>query len=401
MPKVIFIICDGLGDLPNGRGDTPLSAARKPHMDSLAREGQCGLLHTIGRGIVPGSDTAHLALFGYDPHDYYRGRGAFEALGAGINLRTGDVAFRCNFATVDAERRVIDRRAGRLNGGKALEPAVNGIRVPGCSLKFVSTVEHRGVLVLRGSGLSSAVSDTDPHDAGRRILRCEPADKSPEAARTASIVNEFTRRVVPALRRQPFNAKRAKPANAILLRGAGSYRKVDGLKAKYGVQATCIAGGALYKGVARYVGMSVPHVRGATGRADTDLDAKADAALSALRNRDLVVVHVKATDSFGHDGDFEGKRRMIERIDEMMGRLRKGAEGSYLVLTGDHSTPVQLKAHSHEPVPVLINGPWTRVDSVKRFDEASCASGSLGHLTGLELFRTIIGLTRKSKKYGS
>ena len=400
MRKVLYIICDGLGDLPT-KGKTPLSSAQKPNIDSLAKQGQCGLLHTIGRGIVPGSDTAHLALFGYNPYKYYPGRGTFEALGARMKLKAGDVAFRCNFATVDSERKVLDRRAGRLKNAKPLESAINAIKLKGCTLKFASTVEHRGVLVLHGEGLSKEVSDTDPHEIGRRIMRCKPLDKSAEAQRTASLVNEFTRHAVSVLRRHKFNANRSKPANALLLRGAGCYSKVDGIEKRYGIKATCIAGGALYKGVARFVGMHVPYVRGATGRADTDLEAKARAALSALKEREVVVIHIKATDSFSHDGDFEGKQGMIERIDKMIGLLKQEAKDAYFILTGDHSTPVALKAHSHEPVPVLISGPQMRSDSVKTFDEFSCASGSLGHLTGLELFRTMVGLTRKAEKFGS
>ena len=218
-------------------------------------------------------------------------------------------------------------------------------------------------------------------------------------------MNEFTRRALSLLKRHPFNAKlekaHAKPANAILLRGPGSYEKVEGIEKKYGVKAACIAGGALYKGVARYVGIAVPFVKGATGRADTDLGAKAKAALAALSSRDIVFIHVKATDSFSHDGDFAGKRGMIERIDAMIGELRKSAPDSYIILTGDHTTSVALKHHSFEPVPVLVNGPHMRTDSVVKFDEMSCAEGALGHMTGLELFRIAIGLAGKGKIYGS
>ncbi|MDO8339233.1 MAG: 2,3-bisphosphoglycerate-independent phosphoglycerate mutase [Candidatus Burarchaeum sp.] len=404
MPKAIFIICDGLGDLPmNGR--TPLSAARKPNFDALAKGGQCGLLHTIGVGITPGSDTAHLALFGYDPCEYYNGRGTFEALGAGMAMKHGDVAFRANFSTVDASHRILDRRAGRLKDATPLEAALRAIKLPDCTLDFRSTVEHRGVLVLSGPGLSSNISDTDPHETGRQILRCEPLDKTPEAAHTALLVNEFTRRALSVLKRHPFNLKlekaHAKPANALLLRGPGSYVKVEGIEKKYGLKAACIAGGALYKGVARYVGIAVPFVKGATGRADTDLHAKAKAALAALPSRDIVFIHVKATDSFGHDGDFAGKRSMIERIDGMVGQLRKAAPDAYIILTGDHTTSVVLKHHSFEPVPILLNGPNVRTDTVQRFDEMNCAAGSLGHLTGLELFRIVAGLAGKGKIYGS
>jgi 2,3-bisphosphoglycerate-independent phosphoglycerate mutase len=326
-------------------------------------------------------------------------------LGAGMAMKHGDVAFRANFATVDASHRILDRRAGRLKDARPLEAALNSIRLPDCTLEFRATVEHRGVLALSGSGLSSNISDTDPHETGRQILRCVPLDKTPEAERTALLVNEFTRRALSILKRHPFNLKlekaHAKPANAILLRGPGSYEKVESIDKKYGVKAACIAGGALYKGVARYVGIAVPFVKGATGRADTDLDAKAKAALAALPSRDIVFIHVKATDSFAHDGNFAGKRGMIERVDGMVGQLRKAAPDAYIILTGDHTTSVALKHHSFEPVPVLIDGPNVRTDSVSGFDEMSCAAGSLGHLKGLELFRIAVGLAGKGKIYGS
>lgn len=404
MNKAVLFICDGLGDLPV-RGKTPLEAAKKPNMDRLARGGICGMMSTLGAGVVPGSDTGHLQLLGYPPQEFYPGRGPLEALGAGLPLLHGDIAFRCNFGTVDARGRLIDRRAGRIASGEAAEigKSLDGMMVEKVLAIFKPTVEHRASLVLRGAGLSSSVTDTDPHGQGELSL-CRARDASPEASKTAEIVNRFVKMAHERLSLHPQNQKRARermmPANYVLLRGAGTYRKIPGLKERFGISGSCIAGGALYKGVCRYVGMDAPNVRGATGTGNTDVMAKADAAIAALRTRDFALLHVKGTDNFGHDGDFAGKKRMIERIDKAVGKLMKWG-GAYIVLTADHSTPVSRKAHSADPVPICIWGPDVRTDDVKRFGERACAKGGLGHITGADVMPTIASLLGKAKMLGS
>jgi len=396
MPKVIYIICDGLGDRPNGQSETPLSAAKKTNIDALARGGVNGLMHSLGDGSVPESDTAHLALFGYDLKKHYRGRGPYEALGAGMEPIKGDVAFRFNFATMEGGI-ITDRRAGRPPSLKALEPTISGITLDGCEVIFRTTVEHRGALILRGNGLSGAVSDTDPHNEGMAVLDCKPLDETPEARRTAGLVNEFTRKADALLAAHAFNNGREKPANAVLLRGAGSYAKVLSIKERYGLKTAFIAGGALYKGVARAAGMDVPNVQGATGTWETDLDAKAAAVLQALETHDIVFMHVKATDSFSHDGNENGKIMMIERLDAAVGTLMREAPDATIIITGDHSSPVSLRAHTADPVPVLVSGPGIAgiaPDSLLKFDEMSCAQGALGHLNGQLLFRVAVGLAK-------
>ena len=394
--KVILVIVDGLGDRAIKDGKTPLQLAKKPTLDELAREGSTGLMNTLGRGVIPGSDTAHLAIFGYDPKTYYKGRGPFEALGVGINLREGDVAFRCNFATVDEDLRVLDRRAGRLRDeGKELAKSLQGMEVDGVKVIFSSSTEHRGVLVLQGEGLSPAISDTDPHTAGNPpVLESRPLVNTKEAKRTAKIVNEVVKRSKEVLSSHPLNKEREKdgklPANIILTRGAGIYQKVDSLKDKYGFSSCCIAGSALYKGVARYVGMEVLKVAGATGRVDTNIEAKAKAAKEALSKFDFVFVHVKGADNASHDGNLEDKLLMIEKVDRLAKLLKE--EDVYLVITADHSTPLSIKRHSSDPVPVLIYGDGIRVDKVDSFDEISTSSGCLGYLTGVELMRVMVDL---------
>jgi len=403
--KAIFVVVDGLGDRAVKDGKTPLQLANKPVLDDLALKGSTGLMSTLGVGIIPGSDTAHLALFGYDPKVYYRGRGPFEALGVGIDLKEGDVAFRCNFATVNEKFQVIDRRAGRLKDeGGELAKSLQSIKINGVKIIFVSSTEHRGVLVLRGEELSSAISDTDPHSPQvTPPLESKPLKDTEEAKKTSRIVNEFVKRSWEILSSHPLNKEREKeeklPANIVLTRGAGMYQRVDSLKDRYGFDSCCIAGAALYKGVARYVGMQIIKVEGATGRVDTDIEAKAQAAKEALKKFDFVFLHVKGADNASHDGNLEDKLLMIEKVNRLAEILRE--EDVWLVMTADHSTPISIKRHSSDPVPVLIYGDGIRKDNVKCFDEVSVASGCLGHFTGTELNKMVVDLMGCSHMVGS
>ncbi|MDD5171673.1 MAG: 2,3-bisphosphoglycerate-independent phosphoglycerate mutase [Candidatus ainarchaeum sp.] len=396
MKKAILLVIDGLGDLPTPK--TPLQAAKKPNLDRLAKEGITGMLAPVGRFIVPGSDTSHLQLLGYDPEIYYCGRGPLEALGVGIKLQEGDVAFRANFAAIQGDK-ITDRRAGRIDTATAAKLAKYVPKqVDGVQIIFKTSVEHRGALVLRGPGLSCCVSDTDPHALGE-MGECHPLDDSPEARKTADIINRFTTFAMDALSKAPENKKRPKPANVILLRGAGHYKKLPSFHERFGFNAVCVAGGALYRGVASYLGMDVAMVLGATGDKNTDLAAKAKAAVKALGQYDFVFMHVKGCDSAGHDGDFAGKKKMIERLDkEAIPLLAKS--GACLVITGDHSTPVSLKAHSGHEVPIIVYG-GERKDDVKKFDELSCAKGGLGHIRGKDVMPLILNITERAEKYGT
>ena len=405
MNKAILVIIDGLGDLPTPK--TALQAAKKKNFDWLVKNGACGLMSTIARGVTPGSDVSHLQLFGYNPKDYYLGRGPLEALGIGIELQEGDVAFRANFATAAEDgKKIIDRRAGRISTetGKALEKYVN-MQIEGVQVIFKSSVEHRGALVLKGSGLSANVTDTDPHGHGENVLECKPIDENSQSAIiTSEIVNEFTKKIFKALNNAEENKKlvtsQKLKANSILLRSAGQFRKIPSIKERFGINAACVAGGALYKGIAKYVGMDIVNVQGAIGTAQTDLKAKGNEVVKALETHDLVFLHVKACDSFGHDGNFKGKVKMLERIDrELLPILIKSK--AYIVITGDHSTPCSRKAHSGHEVPILIYGENERKDKVNKFDEISCMSGGLGHLRGKDVMPIILNIIKKDKMYGS
>ena len=405
--KLLLIVCDGLGDRPVN-GVTPLEIANKPNMDTIASEGICGIMDTVRAGIRPGSDTSHLSLFGYDPFKYYKGRGAFEASGTGLKLQKGDVAFRCNFATIK-NGRVIDRRAGRIEDGlDEIANDINTIKLKNIEIIFKRGAGHRGVLVFRGKGLSHNVSDVDPENENVPYNICKPLDNSIDARKTAKLVNEFTKETIDILSKHPVNREREGkgklPANIILCRGAGIKVDMPSFEEKYGMSAACISATTLIKGVCRDVGMDIIDVKGITGHVDSNIANKADAAIKALKRYDFVFLHIKGTDEASHDGDFDSKKSMIERIDkEVIGRILKHLKDTKditIVLTADHSTPLSIKQHSADPVPIAILGD-VRADDVKRFTERDCAKGGLNRICGINLMDIIMDLSNRSKLFGA
>lgn len=410
--KIVLIVADGMGDrlIPKLGNKTPLEVANKPVMDELARLGITGIMDVVGVGVPPGSAPANLALLGYDPYKYYTGRGAFEALGLGLDLMPGDVAFRANFATVDNNLHVLDRRAGRsLVEGDILAEAVSKIKVESASdvsIIFKRGVEHRGVLVLRGSCLSKDVSDIDPEREGVKINLSKPLLDTPEARKTAEILNEFTLKSFEVLSNHPVNISRVargeKPANIVLCRGAGTMPNVEKFTDRYKLRGVCIAGIPLIKGVARAIGLDVLNVDGATGGLDSDFMAKANVAIKSASNYDFIFIHVKAPDTASHDGLIDEKIEVIERIDKMVGRILDGLSGYelYLAITADHCTPVLLREHSGDPVPVLIYGPNIVNDDVNSYSERTCMKGGLGRIRGLDLLPILINYACKAAKFG-
>ncbi len=410
--KALLVILDGLGGRPTDLGGaTCLERAAHPNLDELAAAGALGLMDPIAPGIRPGSDTAHLSIFGYDPFQVYTGRGAFEVLGIGMEVRGGDICFRANFATVEEREGkliVVDRRAGRLEEGKLLEEAVNSVSLQDFAVEFFfrASTEHRGALVLRGENLSAAVSDTDPHEIGVPVAEAYPLEESAAARRTAQILNAFTRRAYEALRAHPVNRKRVAegklPGNALLLRGAALTPRLIPLTETYGIHAACIAGGALYKGVARLAGLTVLEVPGATGDLRTDLRAKARAALKALAEFDLVFVHIKGTDNAGHDGDAEAKKAFIERVDrEFFGELLlQLPRDLHLCVSADHTTPPAVREHTADPVPALFFGPAIRPDRTRTFSERAAGEGGLGRFSG-RLLPQLLGYCDVGSKFGA
>jgi 2,3-bisphosphoglycerate-independent phosphoglycerate mutase len=366
-----------------------------------------GLLDPIRPGVVPGSDTAHVSLLGFDPYQVYMGRGPYEALGAGIELKEGDLCFRTNFATIDnRSKKVVDRRAGRISGNlNELEKAINDIKLP-CDFIFKSTIDHRGVLVLKGKKLSDNITATDPHEIDAGIVKCTANDTSKEAKDTASIINKFSDLAQRALNECKINSTRKQdkllPANAILLRGPGLYKKTATVEEAYGIRGSCIAATAIVKGVATSLGLDVVNVPGATGGADTNLKGKIDFALRSLETKDFSIINIKATDNFSHDGNVKGKIEMIENIDSKLNVINKSVGKDLVVaILGDHTTPCELKQHAGDPVPLLIRGPTTRTDSSRGFDERNCMHGGIGRIRGNDLLPILMNYAGVEKIFGA
>lgn len=411
--KILLIVADGMADWPIRElgWKTPLEASRKPSMDRIADEGVCGIMDPISPGVPAGSDTATLSLLGFDPLKHYSGRGALEALGWGLKIERDDVCFRCNFATVDDSLTVLDRRAGRISDDDAskLTKILQKVKLSSGSIEFLfqNTVQHRAVLVLRGPHLSTAVSDSDPKEAGRKVLELKPLDHTPEAMFTARILNELMEKFHKVLKDHEVNKERIKhglpPANIILFRGAGTVPKITPLAEIYGIKSACIAVVSLIRGVCKVAGMQLLTVEGATGTPQTNYSGKAKAAIQALKNNDLVLLHVKATDVVSHDGDPKQKIMVIEKIDSMVSYVLENVDldKTYLALTADHTTSCITRNHEGDPVPVAIMGPYVRRDKVKEYSERECAMGGLGRIKTMNLMPILMGLVGKTEKFGA
>jgi len=399
--KILFILSDGMGGLPSKKlnGKTPLEAAKTPNLDKMAELGQVGLMHVLEPGRIPHSDEAHLTLFGYDLRKHYVGRGPFEAFGLGMHLKHGDIAFRCNFGTVSRELKLLDRRAGRIENTAELCRKLNNLKVNGVKFIVKPGTSHRAAVVMRGKGLSDKICDSDPHRTGVSARRVKPSDKSKQAKFTAVTLNEFLRKTHELLEAHPVNQARKKkglkPANYLLLRGAGKMKTVPSIRKRFGLKAVCIAGTGLYKGIAEFVGMKILNVRGATGTANTSVKAKIARALKELKSNDLVFVHVKGCDLFGHDGDCVGKKKFIEKIDRALKPLI-GIENTLVAVTADHSTPCTRKDHSKDPVPVLFYGSMIAAGPVSGFSERKAGKGRLGVLHGKKFMKLMLKVTGRA-----
>ncbi len=401
---------DGLGDRPISEfgGQTPLEYAKTPNMDKLSSLGMNGLLHVIAPGITPGSDTAHLALFGVDPYEYYTGRGPFEAAGIGLVVKEGDIAFRTNFATINPEGVITDRRAGRIREGTdQLAKLFEGLEIDGIEILLEAGTEHRAALILRGAGLSDQVSENDPHVEGKEPLEFKPLDESPEAEKTARVLTSFVMKARTILNNAKLNKKRVEerlhPANYLLIRGAGKVPKLPNFEEEYCLETACVAGGGLYKGVGRMLGMHIIEDSRMSGGTDTDLSAKFEITHNALNDYDFVFTHVKGTDNYSHDGKYKEKSEFIERVDKELYRfLPENYEGDLVIMiTGDHSTPCSFKDHSADPVPILIYSPDCRRDKVEKFGESYAVDGSLGHILGKHIMDIALNEMRLVRKFGA
>lgn len=400
--KCLLVVCDGMADRPlkSLSGRTPLEEARTKNLDRIAKEGICGIVDTIAPGIRPGSDTAHLAILGYDPLTSYTGRGPFEAAGVGMDVRPGDIAFRCNFATVDEESHVLDRRAGRISDAEELSQAVNRIEIPGVELSFKNSTGHRGALLLRAEGMSHRISDSDPHKEGEKIKKVEATEDTAQARLTSDIVNRFIDESRTVLESHPLNRRRKeqgkKPANILLLRGAGEAPSLVPFKEKYRMTGGCISTVALVRGVGTFCGLDV-----VGAEPNTSIKELGKAALSALDGYDFMLLNMKSADDASHDGDADRKIRVIEEIDRIAAEFQEFAKDNYLAILSDHTSSTMRRDHSGDPVPMVINGPEVMKDDVQLFSERTAAKGGLCRIRGTDVMNILIDLMNRSEKFGA
>jgi len=425
MKKVLYIVLDGLGDLPLSElgAKTPLGAAQTPYMDSLAKEGAQGILYPVAKDIAPESDIAVISLLGYDAHKLYTGRGPLESFAEGIEVNDGDLALRVNFATVEENSdKIIDRRVGRnLTTQEAVQLAkeINEkVKLEGASFIFKNTIGHRGVLVIKKEGkLSGWITNTDPA-YGREgvfgvaleafepfVKKAEPMEgyQDNQGARLAArLLNEFTTKSREVLSQSSINKKRKEEgklmANLILSRDAGDrLPKFKPISETTGLKFGCFVQMPVEKGIALLCGMDVVDVPLPSKDFEKDYNLWADKACQNIKEFDGLYIHIKGPDEPAHDGDCLKKKEIIEFIDKfffakLLSLIKK--EDFIICVTADHSTVCKIKAHTADPVPLLVYAKDLK-DTTEEFAESKAKEGSLGELMGRELIYKLAELAKK------
>jgi 2,3-bisphosphoglycerate-independent phosphoglycerate mutase len=425
--KLIYVAIDGMGDLPiKSLGNkTPLEAAETPNMDALAKNGKIGLMYSVKKGVAPESDVAVISLLGYDPFKYSTGRGVIEAAGAGLNMVDGDLALRCNFATLGQGKNIIDRRVARsltteeaIELSKAANEEVKLESYP-ATFEFRPTLGHRAVLLIKSKEkpLSSNITNSDPayivvNGLGVALSKvdmvlktCEPTDNTEAAKVSAALVNEFIDKTHKLWDAHPINLKRAAEgklkANVVLTRDAGHLLpKFFNINERYHVNFACLADMHAERGIAQLAGMDSMLLPPPSGNLQKDCEIRVKTLLDILPKHDCFYIHLKGPDEPGHDGNCVLKTQIISAIDKyFFGPLLKqiSLKENIICITTDHATPCSLKVHSDTPVPVLISG-----DKIEgggeaiKFSEKECAKGSLGTIDrGCELMPKLMDLIKK------
>ena len=400
--KYIVLIGDGMADYPIAElgGKTPLQSARTPTLDRLARQGTLGRVNTIPPGFSPGSDVANLTVFGYDPAVYYTGRAPLEAVAMGVKLAPADVAFRCNLVTLlkeDGDTYMEDFSAGHISTEEAGRIVKDlGKELGNEEFNFYPGVSYRHLLVWRNGEASLRLKTTPPHDiTGRNISPHVPEGDGDEEI--LWLMNR-ARKILPS---HPVNLERTgmgkRPGNAIWLWGQGKAPVLKPMTHRFGIRGSVISAVDLIKGIGYYAGLEIVNVPGATGYLDTNYVGKAEYALKALEDQDLVYVHVEAPDEAAHNGNLKDKIQAIEDFDrKIVAPILEGAEkfGGYrLLILPDHFTPLTIKTHSSEPVPFIVFSSEEKDNPIKAgrsFDEESAEKAGLLIERGHELLEKFI-----------
>jgi len=391
--KLALLVMDGLGDLATKAQSylTPLEAACTPNLDALSKDSAQGRMIPAAPGITPGSGPGHLGLFGYDPIEFQVGRGVIEALGLGMELKSGDVAARANFCTLDAKGIVTDRRAGRI----ATEVCEKLCAKLAAKIKKIGDTEvliragkeHRFVVVFRGQGLEGPLTDADPNREGFAVPTVHPRDEANAGQKKmAGLIAEFYKAALPILAGE-------KPANGFLMRGIAHQPHIPLFEERYKLKPACLAVYPMYKGLAQLVGMK--KIEGPQTIAE-----QFERYLAEYDKYDFFFIHYKYTDKAGEDGNFAAKKKAIEDFDAALPILLK-KKPDVIVVTGDHSTPVAMKGHSWHPQPILLNSAVSGSDKLDRFTETGANLGSLGVFEAKFLIRLMQANAKMFDKFGA
>ncbi len=424
--KLLFLVIDGMGDIPleELENRTPLEAAKTPNMDYLASKGKLGRMYTVGKGVAPESDAAVISILGYDPYKYYTGRGPLEAIGANIKMKDGDLALRCNFATLDKDNGILDRRAGRdlteEETSKLSEAINHQVKLESypADFEFKGTMSYRGVLVMKSQGhpLSSNITITDPayeiidgisiaKKEFKMILNVsEPTTNTEESKISAALVNEFTRKSHQVLEEHEVNKKRDAEgklkANLILSRSPSNLLpKLFNINERYDVKFACLLDMPVERGISKLAGMSLILLPPPSKDLKKDSIIRVKKILEITDLYNCFYIHIKGPDEPGHDGNATLKKHLIEVIDKhFLGNLlqRINIKKWVICITSDHSTPCKLKRHSDDPVPLLISGSKISSDGILKFGERECLKGSIGLLKkGSELMPILMNYLKR------
>lgn len=379
--KYVVVIGDGMADYPIEAlgGKTPLQVASKPNMDFMASHGRVGLVSNVPQGMVPESDTANLAVLGYSPREFSKGRSPLEAVSMGIDMLPTETAYRCNTVALSdgdvyEELTILDHSADEIPTSESslLIEAVE--KELGDEMrKFYPGVSYRHCLIWDNA---PAVMDfTRPHD----ILGKKIGDYLP-SGEVGKPYLDIMKKSWEIMRNHPVNIKRRErgllPANSLWIWGPGKKPQLPAFKDKYGLDGTVISAVDLIKGIGLCAKMKVPDIEGATGNVHTNFEGKAMAAVEALRNGDdLVYVHVEAPDECGHRAELENKILSIELIDKKVigfiaDELKKDGEDFKFLILPDHPTPIALRTHTMDAVPYIIYDSTNELTTdIKVYDE--------------------------------
>ena len=393
--KIVLFVLDGVGGIPYPKL-TELESAKTPSLDKLVKKSETGAHIPILSGLTPGSGAAHLSLFGYDPLSYNIGRGILEALGLDVHVTDKDLLIRVNFSTAKgngAKIIITDRRDGRITTEtnkrviKILQSKIKNI--DGVGVEFIPGLEHRFVCKLKFKrkleSTESMIVDTDPEEVG--VPPLAPKNINKKSLKVSKIITKLISLIRIAL-------KNEKRANYVLLRGFSVFPKIPTIQSLYGLRAASIVTYPMYKGISKLVGMTPLRVKGSS------IESQVQTLKEEFDNYDFFYFHIKKTDSFGEDGNFREKIKVIENFDKQLEKVLK-LRFDVVCITGDHSTPSKMKSHSWHPVPVIINSKNSFYGTSKRFTEKECIKGMMGLFEGKNLMNFILAHAEMLSKFGA